>query len=113
MVRAEGLEPPRVTPLEPKSSASTNSATPAAGHVFMRPRALCPYASLDAINAGLNGYLRVIGLARQDRIPALPVVVDAVETHCLAWFHHRLPKFVLALLLNGAPLHLHRFRMAR
>src|SRR5262249_50361806 len=29
MVRAEGLEPPRLSPLEPKSSASTNSATPA------------------------------------------------------------------------------------
>ena len=27
MVRMEGLEPPRVTPLEPKSSASTSSAT--------------------------------------------------------------------------------------
>jgi hypothetical protein len=29
LVRAEGLEPPRLSPLEPKSSASTNSATPA------------------------------------------------------------------------------------
>src|SRR5262249_28680187 len=29
MVRAEGLEPPWLAPLEPKSSASTNSATPA------------------------------------------------------------------------------------
>ena len=31
MVRAEGLEPPWLTPLEPKSSVSTNSTTPA-GH---------------------------------------------------------------------------------
>jgi hypothetical protein len=31
MVRAEGLEPPQLAPLEPKSSASTNSATPARG----------------------------------------------------------------------------------
>jgi hypothetical protein len=29
MVRAEGFEPPRPKSLEPKSSASTNSATPA------------------------------------------------------------------------------------
>src|SRR4029079_16482361 len=29
LVRAEGLEPPRLASLEPKSSASTNSATPA------------------------------------------------------------------------------------
>ena len=30
MVRAEGLEPPRLSSPEPKSGASTNSATPAA-----------------------------------------------------------------------------------
>jgi hypothetical protein len=29
VVRAEGLEPPQLSSLEPKSSASTNSATPA------------------------------------------------------------------------------------
>jgi hypothetical protein len=29
VVRAKGLEPPRLASLEPKSSASTNSATPA------------------------------------------------------------------------------------
>src|SRR5271157_5485515 len=29
LVRAEGLEPPRFSPPEPKSGASTNSATPA------------------------------------------------------------------------------------
>jgi hypothetical protein len=29
MVRVRGLEPPRLAALEPKSSASTNSATPA------------------------------------------------------------------------------------
>src|SRR3954463_1093005 len=31
LVRAEGLEPPQLSSLEPKSSASTNSATPAKG----------------------------------------------------------------------------------
>ena len=31
MVRVRGLEPPRLAALEPKSSASTNSATPAKG----------------------------------------------------------------------------------
>src|SRR4051794_23523616 len=31
LVRAKGLEPPQLAPLEPKSSASTNSATPARG----------------------------------------------------------------------------------
>ena len=33
MVRAEGLEPPRLSPLVPKTSASTNSATPAHRHL--------------------------------------------------------------------------------
>ena len=40
MVRAEGLEPPRLSSLEPKSSASTSSATPAKGSlsaVLARP----------------------------------------------------------------------------
>ena len=37
LVRAEGLEPPRLSPLEPKSSASTNSATPAKGFKTFKP----------------------------------------------------------------------------
>ena len=36
LVRAEGLEPPRLASLEPKSSASTNSATPAKSLKVMR-----------------------------------------------------------------------------
>ena len=37
MVRAEGLEPPRLSPLVPKTSASTNSATPAHPHLLLLP----------------------------------------------------------------------------
>ena len=35
MVRAEGLEPPRLSPLVPKTSASTNSATPATDPLWL------------------------------------------------------------------------------
>ena len=40
MVRAEGLEPPRLSAPEPKSGASTNSATPAQGLVDSRGKGL-------------------------------------------------------------------------
>src|SRR5215470_16816670 len=36
VVRAEGFEPPRLSSLEPKSSASTNSATPAGRLILQR-----------------------------------------------------------------------------
>src|ERR1700688_5198455 len=39
MVRAEGLEPPRLSSREPKSRASTNSATPAKGSLKDDPGA--------------------------------------------------------------------------
>ena len=38
LVRSRGLEPPRVAPLAPQASASTNSATTAAG-LWSRPKA--------------------------------------------------------------------------
>src|SRR5579863_6580592 len=38
MVRAEGLEPPRLSPPEPKSGASTNSATPASRRLAWEAR---------------------------------------------------------------------------
>ncbi len=40
MVRAEGLEPPRLSAPEPKSGASTNSATPAQDLVDSRAKGL-------------------------------------------------------------------------
>ena len=50
MVRAEGLEPPRLTPLEPKSSVSTNSTTPALSELFkvleVRAGVIKPYKVL-------------------------------------------------------------------
>ena len=39
MVRTKGLEPPRLASLEPKSSASTNSATPACHNPLRKARA--------------------------------------------------------------------------
>src|SRR5579872_2877922 len=42
MVRAEGLEPPRLSPPEPKSGASTSSATPATRRRRESPAARAP-----------------------------------------------------------------------
>src|ERR1700679_1044282 len=46
MVRAEGLEPPRLSPPEPKSGTSTSSATPAASAGLTRP--ICFRRSISA-----------------------------------------------------------------
>ena len=45
MVRAEGLEPPRLSPLVPKTSASTNSATPAHRHLLLLPTSFIRFDS--------------------------------------------------------------------
>jgi hypothetical protein len=50
MVRAEGLEPPRLSSPEPKSGASTNSATPAAKRRLDEADLLCGlYISLSVL----------------------------------------------------------------
>jgi hypothetical protein len=45
VVRAEGLEPPRLSSREPKSRASTNSATPAKGASPPKPAGGAAYNS--------------------------------------------------------------------
>src|SRR5580704_6369252 len=83
MVRAEGLEPPQLSSLEPKSSASTNSATPANSIMFGRDAASgglitwahrfaakkWPFRSLPAVTAA-TGHIRQkmvrIGHGRSD-----------------------------------------------
>ena len=42
MVRVKGLEPPRPKPLVPKTSASTNSATPAYYLKLLSQAKFCP-----------------------------------------------------------------------
>src|SRR5262249_23121778 len=67
LVRAEGLEPPRLASLEPKSSASTSSATPAFLAIPRQtgsPREGRPY------NRGFQGWLGV--WPRSDRRPPRP-----------------------------------------
>jgi hypothetical protein len=51
LVRAEGLEPPQLSSLEPKSSASTSSATPA-------EKALGPAAMLGAAAYNMSPSVR-------------------------------------------------------
>ena len=66
-MRAKGLEPPRLSTLEPKSSASTNSATPA------------PVSQVGGsyIIAGgrrkAHGYIRVAPI-RNSTLPSGPVI---------------------------------------
>src|ERR1019366_10185845 len=52
VVRAEGLEPPRLSSREPKSPASTNSATPAKGSLKDDPgAAIRQRLARNALNA--------------------------------------------------------------
>ena len=46
MVRMEGLEPPRLSALEPKSSVSTNSTTSATCLYYKLDNNLCPLNQL-------------------------------------------------------------------
>ena len=57
MVRVKGLEPPRLSAPEPKSGASTNSATPAQKNVFLNTERL---SSTD-----LKSFLEVISVISQ------------------------------------------------
>jgi hypothetical protein len=56
MVRAEGLEPPRLSPLVPKTSASTNSATPAHRPLLRLPTSFIRFDSA-ANDAGFPHHL--------------------------------------------------------
>ena len=52
IVRVEGLEPPWVTPLDPKSSTSTNFATPASvfdNHPKVSPKTECKFIDYSVI----------------------------------------------------------------
>ncbi len=73
MVRAEGLEPPRLSPPEPKSGASTSSATPAARAGLTRP-ILLSTRSISACSC------RAIG-----KIGALAVWFHLRTTAATAW----------------------------
>ena len=90
MVRKGGLEPPWASPLEPKSSASTNSATFAA-----------PFAKRSSIAEP--------GLAHQEKPPVGPSVLRGnveVSAHCARIFvsagHYE--NFPVASLLVPQPL---------
>ena len=64
LVRAEGLEPPRLSSLEPKSSASTSSATPASG-----PARPSPYAKVAPEG---RPYIRAFRAGLECRRPGRP-----------------------------------------
>ena len=52
VVRAEGLEPPRLASQEPKSCASASSATPAGSNCIAFPSPCCSGGPISGINAG-------------------------------------------------------------
>ena len=73
LVRAEGLEPPQLSSLEPKSSASTSSATPAS-LASSRPRCQSMTPKMRsgfraAVMLQVNGIDQVCDLAKPDHKP--------------------------------------------
>ena len=59
MVRVEGLEPPRLAALEPKSSVSTNFTTPASWFSFYGEETLLPAIFFFIDHALYIGCLKV------------------------------------------------------
>src|SRR4030095_9018950 len=69
-VRAEGLEPPRLTALAPKTSASTNSATPA---FFKMDRECSAIGHADIFGAPCPNGLAALHVERDPGAPTARV----------------------------------------
>ena len=74
MVRAEGLEPPRPKPPEPKSGVSTNSTTPAYG-ATRSAGTLRPGIS-SGLDASIAHYAKTMAAAR-----LRARLIDRIERH--------------------------------
>src|SRR2546425_2741897 len=92
-MRPEGLEPPRVAPQDPKSCASTSSATVAGLSCFnlraprsARERRIVPLVCRSAAES-LPPVLRVLNVVTLERGPTLP----AAQVHDLPLRHVRSP----------------------
>src|SRR5580704_11378779 len=68
LVRAEGLEPPQLSSLEPKSSASTSSATPADGILSGREWANRTPMRSGFQAASCSNLLESIGFMKMDKL---------------------------------------------